>query len=86
MIAMKWLVVSMGLLLIGLCPALLTAEWGKPLGGAYDGPEGKPRVVTPAPAEWLYKHVRQIFFATLSRRVSECAVDGGKIKTEKSFF
>ncbi len=51
MIAMKWLVVSMGLLLIGLCPALLTAEWGKPLGGAYDGPEGKPRVVTPAPGE-----------------------------------
>jgi S1-C subfamily serine protease len=51
MIAMKALVVSMGLLLIGLCPALLTAEWGKPLGGAYDGPEGKPRVVTPAPAE-----------------------------------
>jgi S1-C subfamily serine protease len=51
MIAMKVLVVSMGLLLIGLCPALLTAEWGKPLGGAYDGPEGKPRVVTPAPAE-----------------------------------
>jgi len=48
---MKALVVSMGLLLIGLCPALLTAEWGKPLGGAYDGPEGKPRVVTPAPAE-----------------------------------
>jgi S1-C subfamily serine protease len=51
MIAMKALVVSMGILLIGLCPALLTAEWGKPLGGAYDGPEGKPRVVTPAPAE-----------------------------------
>ncbi len=27
------------------------AEWGKPLGGAYDGLEGKPRPVTPAPAE-----------------------------------
>jgi S1-C subfamily serine protease len=51
MIAMKALVVSMGLLLVGLWPSLLTAEWGKPLGGAYDGPEGKPRVVTPAPAE-----------------------------------
>lgn len=48
---MKALVVSMGLLLVGLWPSLLTAEWGKPLGGAYDGPEGKPRVVTPSPAE-----------------------------------
>ncbi len=27
------------------------AEWGKPLGANYDGPEGKPRVVTPAPTE-----------------------------------
>ncbi|MGQ0666068.1 MAG: S1C family serine protease [Nitrospiraceae bacterium] len=27
------------------------AEWGKPLGEAYDGLEGKPRPVTPAPAE-----------------------------------
>ena len=27
------------------------AEWGKPLGGTYDGPEGKPRVVMPSPAE-----------------------------------
>jgi len=26
-------------------------EWGKPLGGSYDGLEGKPRPVTPAPAE-----------------------------------
>ncbi|HJT21018.1 MAG TPA: trypsin-like peptidase domain-containing protein [Nitrospira sp.] len=26
-------------------------EWGKPLGANYDGPEGKPRLVTPAPAE-----------------------------------
>jgi len=26
-------------------------EWGKPLGEAYDGLEGKPRPVTPAPAE-----------------------------------
>ncbi|HXV68247.1 MAG TPA: trypsin-like peptidase domain-containing protein [Nitrospira sp.] len=27
------------------------AEWGKPLGEAYEGLEGKPRPVTPAPAE-----------------------------------
>ncbi|UVT22396.1 MAG: trypsin-like peptidase domain-containing protein [Nitrospira sp.] len=27
------------------------AEWGKPLGAAYDGPEGKPRPVTPSTAE-----------------------------------
>ena len=26
-------------------------EWGKPLGANYEGPEGKPRVLTPAPAE-----------------------------------
>ena len=48
---MKGPVVSVGLLLVGLWPSLLTAEWGKPLGGTYDGPEGKPRVVTPAPNE-----------------------------------
>ncbi len=27
------------------------AEWGKPLGAVYDGPEGKPRPVTPPPIE-----------------------------------
>lgn len=27
------------------------ADWGKPLGGTYDGVDGKPRPVTPAPAE-----------------------------------
>jgi len=27
------------------------ADWGKPLGGTYDGAEGKPRPVTPAPDE-----------------------------------
>lgn len=32
-------------------PAATLGEWGKPLGAAYDGPEGKPRPVTPAPAE-----------------------------------
>ena len=46
-----WLVVSVGLLLISLWPALSMAEWGKPLGGTYGGPEGKPRIVTPSPAE-----------------------------------
>lgn len=32
-------------------PAATSGEWGKPLGAVYDGPEGKPRPVTPAPAE-----------------------------------
>ena len=45
------LVVSVGLLLISFCPAWSMAEWGKPLGETYDGPEGRPRVVTPSPAE-----------------------------------
>jgi len=27
------------------------AEWGVPLGASYDGPEGRPRLVTPAPTE-----------------------------------
>ncbi len=48
---MKGRILSAGLLLIGLWPGLAMAEWGKPLGGTYDGPEGKPRVVTPSPAE-----------------------------------
>src|ERR1043165_2146076 len=47
----KELVVFVGLLLFGFCPALSMSEWGKPLGATYDGPEGKPRVVTPSPAE-----------------------------------
>src|SRR5262245_20370720 len=51
MMAVKRLAVSAGLLLLGLWPALSMAEWGKPLGGAYDGPEGKPRIVAPSPAE-----------------------------------
>jgi len=46
-----WPVVSVGLLLISLWPALSMAEWGKPLGGTYEGPEGKPRVVAPSPVE-----------------------------------
>ncbi|MDH4084567.1 MAG: trypsin-like peptidase domain-containing protein [Nitrospira sp.] len=32
-------------------PARTSGEWGKPLGAVYDGPEGKPRPVTPAPAQ-----------------------------------
>jgi S1-C subfamily serine protease len=51
MIRMKWRVVSVGFVLISLWPALSMAEWGKPLGGTYDGPEGKPRVVTPSSTE-----------------------------------
>ncbi|MDH4186692.1 MAG: trypsin-like peptidase domain-containing protein [Nitrospira sp.] len=43
--------VSAGLLCLSLWSVLSQAEWGKPLGGTYDGPEGKPRMVTPAPAE-----------------------------------
>lgn len=33
------------------CSAATAAEWGKPLGAVYEGPEGKPRPVTPSPAE-----------------------------------
>jgi S1-C subfamily serine protease len=37
--------------LLCLSPAIVAAlEWGKPFGAAFDGPEGKPRPVTP-PAE-----------------------------------
>ncbi len=54
---MDWLrVFLIGAVTSGLVSVLLAdpagaAEWGKPLGGAYDGLEGKPRPVTPAPAE-----------------------------------
>ena len=42
-------VVGLGvLLLIGQAVAV---EWGEPLGASYKGPEGKPRPVTPPPAE-----------------------------------
>ena len=34
-----------------LCSPISAAEWGKPLGAVYDGPEGKPRPVTPSPIE-----------------------------------
>jgi S1-C subfamily serine protease len=34
-----------------LCSPINAAEWGKPLGAVYDGPEGKPRPVTPSPLE-----------------------------------
>ncbi|HSN05388.1 MAG TPA: trypsin-like peptidase domain-containing protein [Nitrospira sp.] len=41
---------------VGACALSFTlspvaADWGRPLGGAYDGAEGRPRPVTPPPAE-----------------------------------
>ena len=37
------------ILSVGVLPAAgFALEWGKPLGGTYDGPEGKPRPVAPA--------------------------------------
>ena len=42
-------VVSLGIILI--TGHGVSAEWGGPLGSSYEGPEGKPRPVTPAPAE-----------------------------------
>jgi S1-C subfamily serine protease len=46
------LVRSAGLLLAALMAVPVEAvEWGKPLGAVYDGPEGKPRPVTPPPIE-----------------------------------
>jgi S1-C subfamily serine protease len=45
------LAVVAGLLLVAGGQPGLAAEWGKPLGAAYEGPEVKPRPVTPAPAE-----------------------------------
>ncbi|MDH5741060.1 MAG: hypothetical protein OEY77_12110, partial [Nitrospira sp.] len=30
---------------------MTSGEWGQPFGAGYDGPEGKPRPVTPAPTE-----------------------------------
>ncbi|HEU4684546.1 MAG TPA: trypsin-like peptidase domain-containing protein [Nitrospira sp.] len=52
----RWCLARTLLLLLWLAisafpPAARAVEWGKPLGGQYDGPEGKPRPVTPAPAE-----------------------------------
>lgn len=35
----------------GPAVSVIGAELGKPLGPSYDGPEGRPRTVTPAPAE-----------------------------------
>ena len=50
---MNSLVRTLTLLLVTatLCSSTHTAEWGKPLGAVYDGPEGKPRPVTPSPLE-----------------------------------
>lgn len=40
-----------GASVLALSTAVTAADWGKPLGGTYDGVEGKPRPVAPAPAE-----------------------------------
>ena len=50
---MNSLVRTLTLLLVTslLCSPLHAAEWGKPLGAVYDGPEGKPRLLTPPPPE-----------------------------------
>ena len=50
---MNSLVRTLTLLLVTatLCSSTHAAEWGKPLGAVYDGPEGKPRPVTPSPLE-----------------------------------
>ncbi|MBI3357833.1 MAG: trypsin-like peptidase domain-containing protein, partial [Nitrospirae bacterium] len=40
-----------GLLFVPTAAHIDAAEWGNPLGGSYDGLEGKPRPVAPAPAE-----------------------------------
>src|SRR5215210_8467032 len=57
MIRMKRQGVSLGPALLAgfwlfiLLSSVSMAEWGKPLGGSYEGPEGKPRIVTPTMAE-----------------------------------
>jgi len=52
----RHVIITSGLALLLLSIPLFSsrvqpAEWGKPLGAAYDGPEGKSRSVTPAPLE-----------------------------------
>lgn len=37
--------------MLALSTWAMAAEWGKPLGGTYDGADGRPRAVTPAPVE-----------------------------------
>jgi len=37
--------------LLAYTSSVHAADWGKPLGATYDGPEGKARTVTPAPLE-----------------------------------
>ncbi len=43
--------VTAGASVLALSMWAMAADWGKPLGGTYDGADGKPRPVTPAPAE-----------------------------------
>ncbi|KAF4515832.1 hypothetical protein B566_EDAN000067 [Ephemera danica] len=40
-----------GVSLLVVSTSVTATDWGKPLGGTYDGVEGKPRPVAPAPAE-----------------------------------
>ena len=44
--------IGAGVFCDGLHDLLEAADWGKPLGAAYDGLEGKPRPVMPPPAEF----------------------------------
>jgi S1-C subfamily serine protease len=39
------------LVILLLSSTVHAADWGKPLGAVYDGPEGRPRSVTPSPVE-----------------------------------
>ncbi len=43
--------VTAGVCVLALSTWTVAADWGKPLGGTYDGADGKPRPVAPAPAE-----------------------------------
>jgi len=44
-------VAAVGFAIVLSAGLVASAEWGGPLGASYGGPEGKPRPVTPAPAE-----------------------------------
>lgn len=48
---MQWPVVALSAACFTAALTAIGAEWGQPLGPAYDGPEGKPRIITPAPIE-----------------------------------
>lgn len=44
-------VAAAGIALLVSAVPVAVAEWGSPLGASYEGQEGRPRAVTPAPAE-----------------------------------